>query len=172
MKHFLLDSELEIATLYKDGDRTFYDLRLTFTDLINRRRFHNYTFGLEDSITISPKISFTAISDISIQQGIVTSLSKQSISVIVPGQDTIKVNNLHEEELRPGDAVYVFDHLDTSSNKEQLTKYIIKVRKINLDDLRLQYINADVLDQNQNIALRMGVDSIYSRGCYVKTLES
>lgn len=172
MKHHLLDAESRLNKIYKDNNLDFYNLELSFADLIGRKRTHSHGFSVETSRQISDKISFTAISDVLVQTGIVRSISKDIIDVVVFGFGDVSVKNRQQESFKIGDKVYVFDHLDDEKDYKDLTKYIIKNINFDIDLLRLQFINADVLDMNGDTIIRMGVDPIYSRGYYVKTLEA
>jgi hypothetical protein len=161
----LFDIEYSIEKIC-DSRIAMYSINLKFNDLFNRSRISIIDNCLINRrIKFHHRISFTAISSISIQHGAVARDLSDVVEVLLPDGKAI-ISKCGEHVFYHGQHVVVFERFFSkrhSVNREDFIKVAAPlVEKEKLELLRIQSINVDFLDQDSSLFYRKSYDPFVS----------
>lgn len=162
----LLGVDYKIESDYSDTLRTHYRLILSYDSILyDERREHTHHFALRKNRKFSTRISFTALSNVLMHNGIVISDSLDFVNVAFPEGN----RSFHKTDLssfRKGEPVALIDRIDFA-NECKMVQRLIRTSSIkNLELLRIQSINVDFLGAKNRVLYRLSCDPVIQAGIY------
>jgi hypothetical protein len=160
----LLGAESRLAKSHDEGDKTIYHLEIRFTDLLGRSRRHTFPVSLPSDIDIHNRVSYTAISDVMVLPGVL-SAKKPGCLVVATSQGFVEVSDRTEQPVNPGEFVLLLERMDLQDEKKMKLIALRPDCGIEHDALRLQSVNADIVDSADNLIFRLAADPIRAKVC-------
>ena len=165
MKSWLLDASMELVHSHDEGDTSIYTVILKFKDLFGNDRKHFATADFPKSQGLQTKVSFTAMSSVSIRPALVESVADGKARVVFSDR-TVDALNPYNFDVKRGQLVYLVEHLDIICDTPALQEIVIPYNvPFSPEALCLQTVNADLLDGDGNLLYRLSADSLPG-GCY------
>ena len=166
--HRLLDARMDVRLSHIENDSAIYNVELGFTDLFGKQRSHSVTIDLPKNQSFEERISFTAMSSVNMRAGVVVEVTRTSLRIMLVGGDTIGIVLHRGQSFQPGDVVSIIEHANLAEEGNPL-EYIALAYPlvVESDSLRLQSVNADILDASGNLLHRFSVDPLLKRQNYV-----
>lgn len=162
--HRLLDARMDMVLSYEDRTETIYNLELEFVDIFGRQRRHVAPISLPNGQRFQERISFTAMSTVNSRPGIVQRVDDMTVSVMVFGGSIVRIPRHKDHDISRGDVVCVIEHMNVINPEHDLEYVALKFPLVvDADSLRLQSINADVLDESGHLLYRLSADAILKR---------
>jgi len=163
---WLLDATNEVVHSHDEGDTSIYTVVLQFKDLFGNERKHIGTIELSKTKVLQTRVSFTAMSSVSIRSGLVENVSDLKIRVMFSDR-TIDAENRHMFDIQPGQIVHLVERLDIASGEGKLGEVAIPYHiPFDPETLCLQTVNADILDDAGDMLYRLSADPLPNGGCY------
>lgn len=158
---------MDVTPSYEEGDTIVYNMELRFTDLFGRERCHTATLDLPKGQAFEERISFTAISSVNMRVGVVERVESMFVRIMLFGGEFVQVASRKDHQFEAGMPVCVIEHMNIA-DPDQMLEYVALPHplEVNPDDLRLQSVNADVLDASGNLLYRLSADPILKRKSY------
>jgi hypothetical protein len=164
---------MELMHSHDEGDIAIYTLRLQFIDPLGNKRSHFTTVSLPKSCNPQNRISFTAISSVDVKIGIVEAVSDLKIKVLLFNGTRLAIDNRHDFDFLVGDTVSILEHYDVMDNSQMLSDFALPYPlDIEPELLRLQSVNADLIDESGELVYRLSADPFYTRGYHDTRVEA
>ena len=161
----VLNSDIKLERLNSRQNYSNYLLDLSFDTFWGSRCNHQVNVAFDKNVEPIATVSYTAMSDISMSDAIVSSAEQYKLSAM-SFFNNVEVYHNNDEAFFVGDHILLVERLNLSSRAVTPSQYIpihkARSLEIDLDDLRLQFINADI-KVDDSIVFRMSADPISRR---------
>ena len=171
--HCLLDASMDVTLSHQEQDSDIYNMTLRFVDIFGRQRNHTATIDIPKGTKFQERVSFTAMSSVNMRPGVVERIEGNSARIMLLGGDFVSLGYHKDHPVQPGETVCVIEHMDVTDPGHQL-EYVALKHPLSVDQdlLRLQAINADVLDESGQLLYRLSADSILKRKSYASRMAT
>lgn len=171
--HSLLDAKMDLVLSYEEHDSAVYTITLEFVDIFGRQRHHSAPLVLPRGQKFDERISFTAMSSVNAKTGIIQRIDSKHLHILVFGGSIVSIPNHQDRGLSEGDVVCMFEHSNIFDDNNALEYVALKFPLIiDTDNLRLQTVNADLLDESGNLLYRFSADAILNRSSHAAQLAT
>ena len=171
IKSWLLDACMDLAYSHDESTVAVYQLSFEFTDLLGRERKYKDLVAFRRPVSrkkrleLQKRISFTAMSSVDVMVGMVESVTPSHIFVRLLNESIVRVDNRLDFECATGDVVTLVERCGTGSSGGRMQLFAIPNELgLTAEDLRLQAVNADILDGSGQLVYRLSMDPISVRG--------
>src|SRR5690606_24900092 len=163
MKSWLLDASADLVHSHTEGETSIYTLKLVFVDMFNRQRKHFATVEIPAQDTPTARVSFTAMSSVTMKVGIVKEVTDLKIHVFLSDR-VVTVPNRKVPKFNPGESICLAEPLDPAADATACCLVDLPLTyppPFNPESVCLQTVNADVMSSDGRTLYRLCADPFY-----------